>query len=225
MTIQGLSDARRLLDGAVLGPEEIAAALGGDPLADLTATERPAVERIPFDAKALEAARGSGEMLVLRIPRLAGAPLTMLSLGARLAGGLDPKVHKGVGYSLRDEWTIDTQPFAGAETPAAGWYLVHQRPLPATCNRLYRVQDTVLAALPAGNGRPPRRSAIEVAYDTLLWQRAHGTRLLADAWDWSRTPSSDHGFVAVGEFHDAGLGVIAYSRAVRFGTLGVCPQR
>jgi hypothetical protein len=28
-----------------------------------------------------------------------------------------------------------------------------------------------------------------------------------------------------GEFGERGLGVIAYSRAVRFGTLGVCPQR
>jgi hypothetical protein len=225
MTLQGLTDARRLLGDAVLGPEEIGAALGGDALADLTAAERTAVERIPFDTPALNAARPAGEMLVLRIPRLGGAPITLLSLAARLSGALDPKVHTGVGYSLRDEWTIDTQPFAGAETPVAGWYLVHQRLLPATCNRLYREQDGLLATLPGGNGRPRRRSAIEIAYDTLLWQRARGSRLLADVWDWSRTPSSDHGFVAVGEFRDAGLGVIAYSRAVRFGTLGVCPQR
>jgi hypothetical protein len=30
---------------------------------------------------------------------------------------------------------------------------------------------------------------------------------------------------ALGEFGPDGLKVIAYSRAVRFGTLGVCPQR
>ncbi|HWP65600.1 MAG TPA: hypothetical protein VNO26_06795 [Candidatus Limnocylindria bacterium] len=225
MTIHGLSEARRALGDAVLGPEEIGAALDVDPLADLTAAERAAVERIPFDSTTLAAARPAGEMLVLRIPRLEGAPLTMLSLAARLSGGFDPKVHRGVGYSLRDEWTIDTQPFAGSETPTAGWYLVHQQPLPSTYNRLYRAQDALLAALASANGRPPRRSAVEISYDTLLWHRARGTRLLASVWDWSRTPSSDHGFVAVGEFGDAGLGVIAYSRAVRFGTLGVCPQR
>jgi len=225
MTIQGLTDARRTLGSAVLGPEEITAALGSDPLAGLTAEDRARIERVPFDGAALEAARGAGEMLVLRVARLESAPLTLLSLGARLSGALDPRVHRGVGYSLRDEWTIDTQPFANTETCVTGWFLVHQRPLPATCNRLYRAQDAVLASLAGDNGRPRRRSAIEIAYDTLLWHRARGARLLADAWDWSRTPSSDQGFVAVGEFGEAGLGVVAYSRAVRFGSLGVCPQR
>ena len=225
MTIQGLTDARRVLGTAVLGPEEIAAALGADPLAGLNAEEQSAVARVPFDTAALEAARGAGEMLVLRTARLAGEPLTLLSLAARLSGALDPRVHRGVGYSLRDEWTIDTQPFAQTETCLTGWFLVHQRPLPATCNRLYRAQDAVLATLAGDNGRPRRRSAVEIAYDTLLWHRARGIRLLTDAWDWSRTPSSDQGFVAVGEFREVGLGVIAYSRAVRFASLGVCPQR
>ena len=225
LTIQGLADAAAVLGDAVLGPAELAPALGFDPLSVLTSEERATVGRVPFGSRELEQARADGAFLVLRVPRDPEQPLTMLALAGRLQGGLDPKVHKGVGYSLRDEWTIDSQPFAGTETPVAGWYLVHQRPLPATFNRLYRDQDVLLGGLPSGNGRPHRRSAIEIAYDTLLWQRARGARLLANAWDWSRTPSSDHGFVAVGEFHDAGLGVIAYSRAVRFGTLGVCPQR
>lgn len=225
MTIHGLPDARRMLGSAVLGPEEIATALGTDPLAGLTAEERARVGQVPFDVPALEAARGAREMLVLRVASLEGTPLTLLSLAARLSGALDPRVHRGVGYSLRDEWTIDTQVFASTETCVTGWFLVHQRPLPATCNRLYRAQDAVLACLAGGDGRPRRRSAVEIAYDTLLWHRTRGTRLLADAWDWSRTPSSDQGFVAVGEFGDAGLGVVAYSRAVRFASLGVCPQR
>jgi hypothetical protein len=226
MTIQGLDDARRILGPALLGPEEVAAMLGGDPFADLSAAERGAVEHIPFDRGTLESARGDGGMLVLRTPRHRGERLTMMALASALGGGFDPRVHKGVGYSLRDEWTIDTQPFATAETCEAGWYLVRRTLLPATCNRLYRLQDDLLATLPDGAPRRPRRrSAIEIAYDTLLWHRARGERLLADAWDWSRTPSADHGFVALGGFGDAGLGVIAYSRAVRFGSLGVCPQR
>jgi len=225
MTIHGLDDARRILGPAVLGPEEVTAMLGAGALGDLTATERSAVERIPFDRATLEAAR-SGDMLVLRLGRHGGQPLTMMALTTALGGGFDPRVHRGVGYSLRDEWTIDTQPFATQETCEAGWYLVRRTLLPATCNRLYRLQDDLLSALPDGQlRRPRRRSAIEIAYDTLLWHRARGERLLADAWDWSRTPSSDHGFVALGGFGDAGLGVIAYSRAVRFGSLGVCPQR
>jgi hypothetical protein len=226
VTIEGLADAAAVLGDGVLGPEELATALGYDPLSVLTSEERAAVARIPFARRELEQARDDGALLVLRVPRDTDQPLTMLALAERLQGGLDPKVHKGVGYSLRDEWTIDTQPFATNDVCAAGWWLVRRAPLPDTLNRGYRVQDDVLARLAAtANGRPVRRSAIEIAYDTLLWHRVRGERLLADAWDWSRSPSNDQGYAALGEFGTAGLGVIAYSRAVRFGTLGVCPQR
>jgi hypothetical protein len=225
MAIQGLEAARRILGDAVIGPEELAAALGGDPLANLSADERAAAARVPFDGAALEAARRDGELLVMRLPRHGERPLTMLGL-AEILGGLDPRVHRGVGYSLRDEWTIDTQPFAASEACALGWRLVRREPLPETRNRLYRAQDAALAARSGDRaGKLRRRSAVEIAYDTLLWHRLRGERLLADAWDWSSTPSSDNGYVAVGGFGDDGLGVIAYSRAVRFGTLGVCAQR
>jgi hypothetical protein len=226
MSIQGLAEAKAVLGDAVLGPAEIAEGLGFDPLASLTGEESAAVARIPFSAADLERARSDGEMLVLRVARDPEQPLTMLALAGRLQGGLDPKVHKGVGYSLRDEWTIDAQPFAANDVPTAGWWLVRRTPLAATLNRGYRAQDDALrsAGLDA-NGRPARRSAVEIAYDTLLWQRLRGERLLAGTWDWSRSPSNDQGFAALGEFGANGLGVIAYSRAVRFGTLGVSPQR
>ena len=223
LTIQGLAEAAAVLGDAVLGPTELAPALGFDPLSVLTSEERAAVGRVPFGSRELEQARADGAFLVLRVPRDPEQPLTMLALAGRLQGGLDPKVHKGVGYSLRDEWTIDTQPFATNDVCAAGWWLVRRSPLRETLNRGYRSQDDVLAKL--GGTRSARRSAVEIAYDTLLWHRVRGERLLADAWDWSRSPSNDQGYAALGEFGAAGLGVIAYSRAVRFGTLGVCPQR
>jgi hypothetical protein len=226
VTITGLDAATAALAGAVLGPAEIAAALGFDPLAVLSPEEQAAVERVPFSADELARARTEGEFLVLRIPRDPEGPLTMLRLADRLAGGLDPRVHKGVGYLLRDEWTIDSQPFATAETCAAGWRLVRREPLAATLNRTYRDQDAALAALgPTRPGITRRRSGIEIAWDTLLWRRARDERLLASGWDWSRSPSNDQGVAALGEFAAQGLGVVAYSRAVRFGTLGVCPQR
>jgi hypothetical protein len=226
MTIAGLDAAITALAGAVLGPAEISTALGFDPLAVLTPEERAAVERVPFSTDELAQARADGEFLVLRVPRDPAGPLDMLRLAERLSGGLDPRVHKGVGYLLRDEWTIDTQPFATAESCTAGWRLVRREPLPATLNRLYRDQDAVLAALGATHPSVPRRrSAIEIAWDTLLWQRVRDERLLASAWDWSRSTSNDQGFAALGEFGPQGLGVVAYSKAVRFGTLGVCPQR
>jgi len=226
VTIEGLADAASVLGQAVVGPAELEKALGYDPLSVLTPDERRAVSRVPFARADLERAKTDGEFLVLRVPRDPDGPLTMLALSKRLSGGLDPKVHTGVGYMLRDEWTIDAQPFATGDTCAAGWWLVRRAPLPKTLNRGHRAQDDVLAELgPASADRPRRRSAIEIAYDTLLFERACGERLLAGAWDWSRSPSNDQGLAALGEFGEKGLGVIAYSRAVRFGTLGVCAQR
>jgi hypothetical protein len=220
--IPGLDAAVRALGGAVLGPRELAAVLGFDPLTVLTADERRAVGRLPFAAAELERGRTAGEMLVLRVPRAPEGPLSLMALATRL-GGIDPAAHKGVGYSLRPEWTIDDQPFAVEETCAAGWWLVRRAPVRETLNRTYQGQDAALG--PHAAGRPHRRSAVEIVYDTLLWDRVHGERLLADTWDWSRTVSTDQGYAALGEFGEKGLRLIAYSRAVRFGTLGVCAQR
>ena len=220
--ISGLEAAQRALGGAMLGPRELAAVLGFDPMRVLSADERRAVGQVPFAPADLERARANGEMLVLRLPRAPEGPLSILTLATRL-GGIDPAAHKGVGYSLRPEWTIDGQPFAAEETCTAGWWLVRREPARETLNRTYQAQDTLLG--PHVPGRPHRRSAVEIAYDTLLWERVHGERLLAQTWDWSRTVSLDQGYAALGEFGEKGLRLIAYSRAVRFGTLGVCVQR
>jgi hypothetical protein len=221
--IEGLDAAARMLGGAVLGPRELRAALGFDPLAVLGADERAAVARVPFGEPEMAGAAAEGAMLVLRVPRSPEGPLTLLALAARLADGLDARARSGVGYLLRSEWTVDDQPFAAAETCAAGWWLVRREPLPATLNRSWAEQEALLGD--GSPGRPPRRSAVEIGFDTLCWQRVHGERLLADRWDWSRSQSVDLGFAALGEFGPGGLRVVAFSRAVRFGTLGVCPQR
>ncbi len=221
--IEGLAAASRALGGAVLGPRELTAALGFDVLAVLTPAERRAVARVPFAAADLDRARAAGDLLVLRIPRDPDGPLTMIRLAGRLDGGIDPAAHKGSGYLLRPEWTIDDQPFATEETCPAGWWLVGRAPLPATLNKTFAGQEQALA--PSSSERPRRRSAPEIAFDTLLWHRVHGERMLATSWDWSRSVSTDQGHAALGEFGAAGLRVTAYSRAVRFGTLGVCPQR
>jgi hypothetical protein len=224
--IVGLDAATKALGGAVLGPRALETALGFDPLTVLEPGEEAGVARIPFTAAELDQARADGQLLVLRVPRDPEGPLTIQRLAARLGSGLDPQVHKGTGYMLRPEWTIDDQPFATAEVASAGWWLVRREPLPATLNRAYEAQDRVLAALgPSTAGRARRRSAVEIAFDTLCWERAHGERLLAASWDWSRSVSTDQGFAALGEFGAQGLRLIAYSRAVKFGTLGVCPQR
>ena len=91
---------------------------------------------------------------------------------------------------------------------------MRREPLPATLNRGYRDQDDVLAALgPESPGVPRRRSAVEIAWDTLLWQRARDERLLATSWDWSRSESTDGGFAALGEFGDTGPRASSPTRA------------
>jgi hypothetical protein len=222
--VVGLVDAARTLGGAVLGPDELEAALGFAPLAVLREDEKRAAARVPFTPADLERARTEGALLVLRVPRDPDGPLSMLRLVARLGGGLDPRAHQGTGYQLRPEWTVDAQPFAASEVCAAGWWLVHREPLAATLNRTFGDQERRLRPLASPN-RPYRRSACEVAFDTLCWHRAHRERLLASTWDWTRSVSTDQGNAALGEFGGDGLRVIAYSRAVRFGTLGVCLQR
>ena len=130
MDVTGLDDARRILAGAVLGPAELTTVLGFDPGSVLTAAERATVGHLPVSTADLERARADEAILVLRLPRDPNGPLTMLTLATRLDGGLDPGVHRGVGYMLRDEWTIDAQPFATTETCTAGWWLVSRAPLP-----------------------------------------------------------------------------------------------
>ena len=58
--IPDLAHATGALGGAVLGPRQLAAVLGFDPLAVLTADERRAVERLPFGHAELERARADG---------------------------------------------------------------------------------------------------------------------------------------------------------------------
>lgn len=226
MTIVGLDKARTLLDGAVLGPAEIQRALGFDPLAVLDDRERAEVSRLPFTDDELKAAQSAGSLLVLRVARDPSGPITMLRLAERIGNALDPKVHKGVGYQLRDEWVIDGQPFAEQEAPVTGWRLVSRLPDTRTLGKTYRLQDRAVESLTKSTTRcPVRRSAVEIAWDTLLWREVSGHHLLSAHWDWSRTETDDNAFVALGGFGPDGLGVIGYSGAVRFGTLGIFPQR
>ena len=121
VTIEGLADAASVLGQAVLGPAELEKALGYDPLSVLTPDERRAVSRVPFARADLERAKTDGEFLVLRVPRDPDGPLTMLALSKRLSGGLDPKVHTGVGYMLRTSGrSTRSRSRPGTRAPPAG---------------------------------------------------------------------------------------------------------
>lgn len=217
-----IAEARSIFGAYLLAPEDVSRVLGGE------ISLSPDQAAAPYSHEVLEAARERGDVLVYRVEKDGEAPLTILRLLDRFPETVQPQLLKGVGYQLKDEWTVGSEPFAGSATPRPGWRLVHAVPLPATCNCTYDQQTRVLADYAESRGlvgRLHRRSAVEIVYDTILLGRAHGTRLLERSWDWSDTPTQDGGFATVGEFGTDGLKMVGYSRAVRFGNLGVCPQQ
>ncbi len=213
-----LAEAREIFGSFMLAPDDVGRVLdvASAPTAD-----------VPFGRAELERAHGRGDVLVYRTDADGSGPLTLARLIERFPESLQPGLRKGVGYQLKDEWTVLQEPSTATATCQTGWALVHGTPIVATCNLNYEQQDAALARYDGEqNGASfSRRSAVEAVYDTIFLNRAHGTRLLAKAFDWSDTPTQDGGFVTVGQFEEDGLRIVGYSRAVRFGTLGVCPQR
>ena len=221
-----IADARALFASSFLGPDDVARVLGVDSRR-LVDGDGHHLERVPYARAVLDAARARGDVLVFRAATDGTAPLTVLRLAERFPETVQPGLLKGVGYQLKDEWTVAQEPFASGDACRPGWRLVHATPVPSTCNLSYELQSAALARYAESLGLAGalrRRSAIEAVYDTIMLARARGIRLLERGWDWSDTPTQDGGFVTVGEFAADGLRIIGYSRAVRFGTLGVCPQ-
>jgi hypothetical protein len=219
-----LADARALFGDALLGPEEVARALGTDP-AQLAGEHRAALGAVPYDPAVLRAARDAGHLLVFRTDTDGEAPLTVLRLLERFPGAIAAKLMQGVGYLLKDEWTLDKEPFASTDTCRVEWRVVHREPIPSTCNLSYELQDQALARHAQTIGRDlRRRSGIAMVYDTIVFAHARGVRLLERTWDWSDTPTADGGYVTAGQHAADGLRVLGYSKAVRFGTLGICAE-
>lgn len=214
-----LAEARTIFGSCLLAPDDVGRVLG-------LPSSLPGGD-VPFPKVELERARARGDILTFRVDADASGPLTLARLIEAFPETLQAGLRKGVGYQLKDEWTVLQEPLTQTATCRVGWSLVHGAPVAESCNLNYEQQDAALARYNAGHDGTPfsRRSAVEAAYDTILLSRAHGTRLLTKSWDWSDTPTQDGGFVTVGQFEDDGLRIVGYSRAVRFGTLGVCPQR
>jgi hypothetical protein len=220
-----IAEARALFGASFLGPDDVARLLSVTP-ASLTSDPRT-LETVPFSKTELDAGHARGDLLIFRTAVDGGGSLTLMRMLERFPETVQPQLLKGVGYQLKDEWTVPQEPFAASATCRPGWRLVHRKPVPATCNLNYEQQSAALdryATSLGAQGKLARRSAIEAIYDTILLMRAHGTHVLEHTWDWSDTPTQDGGYVTVGEFGSDGLRIVGYSRAVRFGTLGVCPQ-
>lgn len=219
--LQSLDEARAILGGDVLGPEQVRAAFGCIP--------KTAVP-FEFTRAQLQAARAAGEMLVLRVAHLSdNTALTLLELVGRFPQAFDQRLLRQAGYQLKDDWGIELEPLAATETCAVEWALVRKQILDDSRNLAYDEQAAVLQRyaetlhIPAAAVR--RRTAIEAVYDTVLYFAARGVRLLENAWDWSASRTVDGGYLNVGGFGSSGMQVLSYSTAVRHGALGVCPTR
>ena len=153
--------------------------------------------------------------------------MTLLWLIQRFPESFDQGTLRKVGYQLRDEWGIELEPLAATETCKLQWALVGKEILPDTRNLGYDEQDALIDQYSGQRGAPGRfrrRTVIEIAFDLILYQRARAKRLLSKSWDWSSSRTLDGGFLNIGRFNDAGMQVFSYSRAVRHGQLGVCPN-
>ncbi|HUI24771.1 MAG TPA: hypothetical protein VL403_01705 [Candidatus Kryptonia bacterium] len=214
-----LATAQRVLGRDVLGPDEVGAAFGGG----------PAIPPIPYSVAELEAAVPAGECLVLRAERDSHGPLTLLRLIERFPDAFDQRLLRTMGYQLKDDWGIELEPRAATDVCVAGWILVRKQILDASRNQPYVEQISALARYATQLGVPPsrvrRRSAVEIAYDLILYRAARGERLLADTWDWSNSLTVDAGYLNIGGFGKDGMQILSYSPAVRHGALGVCPAR
>lgn len=221
-----IAEARELFGPSCLAPEDVGRLLSVAPAK--LAEDPVALDAVPYSRAVLEAGHARGDLLIFRTPTDGTRPLTLMRMLECFPETVQPQLLKGVGYQLKDEWTVSQEPFAANATCRSGWRLVHRSPVPETCNLNYEQQDVALERYARALGLPAglsRRSAIEAVYDTILLKRARGTHLLEHEWDWSDTATQDGGFVTVGEFAPDGLRIVGYSRAVRFGTLGICPQQ
>ncbi len=214
-----LEAARSILGADVLGVHEVASVFGAD----------VGLSPIPYSAADLEVAATAGECLILRLDRDEAGPLTLLRLIERFPRDFDQRLLRTAGYLLKDDWGIQLEPLAATDTCAAGWTLVRKAILNETRNLPYEEQESALGQYAATLGIPRpclrRRSAVEIAYDLILYQHARGERLLASTWDWSASRTVDSGYLNVGGFGRDGMQILSYSPAVRHGALGVCPVR
>jgi len=226
--VEGLQDAHELLGTNVVGPEAIAKTLDA-PISELLSTEeRACIHRLPFDRATLQRAAAHGALLILRVPRDRSGPLSIRRLHDKFPTAFAAKgLTDGVGYQLRSEWTAAAQSFA-ADAPELGWRLVAAEPPAETLGRPHAQQTGALAAfaerLGVSASRGRRRTAVDAAYDLTFAFVARNRRLLATTWDWTRTDTADGAFVTVGNFGAGGMQILAYSAAVRFASLGTCPE-
>lgn len=213
-----LSEARAALGDRVIGPSDVASALG-------SAVE--AADSVPFSGAELAAAAKAGEMLIYRVGESGGDRFTIKALIERFPKCFDPKFLETSGYQLKNEWGIALEPLAAADTCVNGWALVQPEILKASVNLVHDEQEPAVRAYEAQFGVEPksrrRRTAIEAVFDTVIIHAVRGSRVLAKSWDWTSTKTLDGGLLHIGGFGDNGMQILGFSAGIRHGALGLCP--
>ena len=182
-----LDSARRLATTSSAREDEVGAALGTDSASLKFLETDLSFDIVPFATDLLRPAAAAGMMLGFRLARDADVPSTLLKL-ASLAAGTAP--------APADVW-FASEPFAARRAKPDGRSSRSAR-FAASRNRTYERQNDALNDHARRIGIPAQENAIEIAYDALLHAAAHGARLLADDWDWSRSVTTDGALVVAG---------------------------
>lgn len=192
---------------------------------------------LPYTERDLEIARQDGEMLVLRPAALLvdGRELPIALINFRELWRRDPVgqvQYVFFSFSHGANYWYARENFAAQEELRAGWALVKKEILAGSTGKSWNDQQNLLQQYSEGlklkganNINIRRRTAVETAWDTLLYYTHNAQRLLGDKYDWGQTRASDGGLVIVGGFEGHGLRV---SRLLPDGSsqyIGVVPSR
>lgn len=187
----------------------------------------------------LQIAKQNGELLVLRAGQGKKANGSNFALNIINFRDLFKKDPNGVldtpFYSFRNDandWYKNEDFAKKAVEIQLNWALVKKDPLEDSTSKTWNQQEDVLRAYGeelkqngASNVDIRRRTAMEVAWDTMLYYTNTRQHLLKQAYDWTSSRTSDGGLVRVGGFGSGGLGVGRWNPEDSYSSIGVCPSR
>lgn len=232
--------ARELLGQDFLGIEAVQTM--EDKLKQIGINVKFDLENIPtpdWNEEDLKWAKEKGEALVLEVS-------TMIKDGKKSAVGLidfrelfrqgDPLGQiPTLFYSFRpdaSDWYKQEDFAVVGGKIGLGWRFVKKEVLEGSTSKNYSDQSRVikqyekeLSKSGAARKSQRRRTATEVAYDSLLYYINTGERLLPNTVDWTEDQSSDGLRVCVGLFDALGLDVDYWPPGNSSPDLGVCPSR
>lgn len=196
------------------------------------------IPAVPYTEKDLELAKQNGEMLVLRAEnaRMKGKALPLTLIDFREFFRKDPHGKMDtLYYSFRpdsNDWYKSENFAIQSGEIKLGWALVKKDILKDSTGKNYQQQDDLLKGYEselrskgATRTQIRRRTAMEAAWDTMLYYINNQKHLLEKVLDWTQTRASDGRLVVVGRFDSLGLLLNGWNPSGSDDYLGVCPSR